>query len=78
MSRRADTVLPWLLIAVLATVPGAVLEARGGEAVAAPALAHFWLVAAAALAGAIASAALTAAGLMFVPFLKPVKEPQSS
>ena len=63
MSRRADTVLPWLLIAVLATVPGAVLEARGGEAVAAPALAHFWLVAAAALAGAIASAALTAAGV---------------
>jgi hypothetical protein len=40
-----------------------VLEARGGEAVAAPALAHFWLVAAAALAGAIASAALTAAGV---------------
>ena len=62
MSRRADA-LPWLVIAVLATVPGAALELSAGSNVAAPPVAHFWLVACAALAGAISSAALTAAGV---------------
>jgi HD-GYP domain-containing protein (c-di-GMP phosphodiesterase class II) len=63
MSRRAGSILPWAIVAACATIPGAVLEWAGGTVVDASATAHFALVTAAALAGALASAVLSVAGV---------------